>query len=73
METMTKEQFKTRWESNNSGDGITMNEVAACAKAWGVSNSPLITQMDHLLYKVLKAAKTNDAEQFNPAFYEDDN
>jgi len=31
---MTKEQFKTKWESNVSGGGITYNDIADCAVAW---------------------------------------
>lgn len=32
---MTKEEFKTRWESNDEGGDITCNDIAECAKAKG--------------------------------------
>ena len=61
---MDKQEFKTRWESDDNGGGITHEDVAACAKAWGLSAMPYTVQMDDLLYTVLVAAGTNDAEEF---------
>jgi len=61
---MTKQEFKARWESDDDG-GITMNEVAECAKAWGVCAKPKINPMQQVLYKVLVAAGV-DAEPYKP-------
>lgn len=63
---MERHEFKTRWESNDSGGGITFDDIASCAKAWGFTSTPRIMQIDNLRYKVLKAAGTNDAEEFKP-------
>jgi len=53
---MLKEEFKTRWESNENGGGITFEDIGDCAKEWGLCNRPHI--MDICLVKdmVLKAA-----------------
>lgn len=63
---MTKTEFKKRWESNGSGGGITFDEIAECAKAWGISSCPRTKRIDEILYKVLKAAETTDAEEYKP-------
>lgn len=63
---MTKSEFKQRWESNDNGDGITFDEIAQCAQAWGITNTPRIMLITRVRYIVLKAAGTNDAEEFNP-------
>ena len=64
---MTKDEFKKRWESDDNGGGITFEDIAECAKAWGVSSSPRTSPMYDIRYSVLKAAATNDAEEYNPA------
>jgi len=63
---MTKEEFKKRWESNDNGGGITFDDIAECAKKWGISATPRTQQIGAIRYKVLKAAKTNDANEFAP-------
>jgi len=63
---MTPEQFKARWEKDDSGDGITYDDIADCAKAWGISSSPRTRPMDAIRYAVLKHAKTVDCEEFTP-------
>lgn len=63
---MEKHEFKTRWESNDSGGGITFEDIANCAKAWGIATRPHIMQIDNVRYKVLTAAGTNDAEEYKP-------
>ena len=63
---MNKTEFKQRWESDDNGGGITFDDIAECAKAWGVSSSPRTQQIDSIRYRVLKAAGTNDAEEYNP-------
>ena len=64
---MTKEEFKTRWESSDDGGGIIFNDIAKCAVDWGLTK-PIFD----VLYAVLKAANTNDAEKYNPASFVDD-
>jgi hypothetical protein len=63
---MTKEQFKARWEKDDNGGGITFNEVAECAKSWGITKLPMTMNISVVLYRVLKEANTNDAEDFQP-------
>ena len=52
---MTKEEFKEKWESEDGG-GITFNDIADCAKDWGISNTPKIRPIYELSNKVLVAA-----------------
>ena len=69
---ITKEQFKTRWESDVSGGGISFDDVARCAIAWGVTSQPYTQEIFKVRYQVLLAAGTIDAEEFNPANMEDE-
>ena len=62
----TKEKFKELWEANSCGSGITYGDIADCAKAWGISEHPIIRPIDDITYRVLKAAGVNDAEKYNP-------
>lgn len=64
--TMTKEEFKQRWESNDDGGGITFDDIADCAVAWGISRTPRTSRIDMVRYRVLAAAGTADAEAYNP-------
>lgn len=57
---MTKEQFKKRWESNDSGGGITFDDVADCAKDWGICENPMTGDMVSVLAKVLEACGIKD-------------
>lgn len=63
---MTPEEFKTRWESGDDGGGITFDDIAECAIAWGIARTPRTCQIDVIRYRVLKAANTKDAEEFKP-------
>lgn len=62
----TKEKFKELWEANEYGSGITYDDIAECAKAWGISSHPRICPIDEITHRVLKAAQVNDAEEYNP-------
>lgn len=64
--TMTKEEFKKRWESDDNGGGITHDDIADCAKAWGISHQPKTRPMNLICYQVLVAAGTSDADDFRP-------
>ena len=66
MKAMTKEEFKTRWESNDNGGGISYDDIANCAVAWGISRTPRIRRIEVIRYQVLVAAGTVDAEEFKP-------
>ena len=66
MKAMTKEEFKTRWESDDNGGGISFNHIADCAVAWGISRTPKTSRIDGIRYRVLKAAGTVDAEEYKP-------
>lgn len=68
---MKKEQFKKRWESNDKGGGIIFDDIADCAKKWGVCSKLRINQIEEVRYKVLKAAGVEDAEDYNPHNKED--
>lgn len=57
---MTKDEFKKRWESDDNGGGITFNDVADCAQAWGVCSHPKTKPMNDVLKKVLEAAGCED-------------
>lgn len=61
---MTKEEFKKRWESDERGGGITFEDIADCAKEWGLFSTPRVNQIDAVRYKVLKAADCVDAEKY---------
>lgn len=63
---MTPKEFKKRWESNDNGGGITFDDIANCAKDWGIYSTPYIQNIDNVRYKVLVAANTNDAEEYKP-------
>jgi hypothetical protein len=63
---MTKDEFKTRWESDDEGGGITFDDIADCAQDWGIFRRPRTTRIDLVRYRVLVAAGTNDAEEFKP-------
>jgi hypothetical protein len=63
---MTQEEFKKRWESDEDGGGITFDNFADCAIAWGISQRPKTRPLGVIRYLVLKAADTVDCEEFKP-------
>ena len=66
---MTKDDFKKRWESDDNGGGITFDDIADCAKEWGLYGTPRTAQIDMVRYRVLKSAGTNDYQEFYPESY----
>lgn len=64
MASYTKEEFKMMWESEDCT--ITFEDVADCARAWGISSHPTTKHMDSMRYKVLCAALIDDAEEYRP-------
>jgi hypothetical protein len=63
---MTKQEFKSLWESDADDCGITLNDAAECAKEWGISNSPKTESMNSILYRVLVAANVSDSDAYKP-------
>ena len=61
---MTKEEFKNRWESDDDGGGITFDDIADCAKVWGLYSTPRIHDIFEVRRAVLKAAGTNDWQEY---------
>lgn len=64
---MTKNEFNRRWELDDNGGTITIDDIADCAKQWGLFSTPRTVQIDRVVYAVLKAAGVSDAENYNPA------
>jgi hypothetical protein len=63
---MTREEFKLRWESNANGGGITFEDIASCAREWGIASKPKTLPISKVRYLVLREAGTTDAEDFLP-------
>ena len=61
---MTKEEFKKRWSAPNCA--ITFEDIAACAKEWGLHSVPKCFPIDEVRYRVLVAAGCEDAEEYRP-------
>jgi hypothetical protein len=61
---MTKQQFKDKWESDENGGGITFNDIADCAVAWGLYSHPKTSPINEVVYNVLSFAQTGDAEEY---------
>ena len=61
---MTKDEFKSRWDGDENGGGITFNDIAECAISWGISRSPKASPINEITYRVLKAADCSDAEDY---------
>lgn len=61
---MNKAEFKQCWESDPVGGGITFDDIASCAKDWGLFSRPRAHDMQEVLYAVLKAARVEDAENY---------
>lgn len=63
---MTREEFKRRWAASVENNDLTYNDVAECAKEWGLMENPKTKPLANVLYAVLKAAGVEDAEDYNP-------
>jgi len=64
---MTKDEFKQCWESDDDGGGLTFDDVADCAKEWGLFKTPRTARIDVVRYRVLVAAGVADAEDYAPS------
>ena len=52
----TKEKFKELWDLNDEGGGITLDDIADCAKDWGIAKRPKIMPIIQVQSAVLAAA-----------------
>ena len=68
--TMTKEEFKQKWDSNDAGGGITFDDIAECAKAWGLYSTPRTRPIYEVCAAVLHAANTTDWIEWHNAWME---
>lgn len=66
----TKEGFKKEWLKPDCA--ITFDDIADCAKAWGVSYQPRCCRIDYVRYRILLAAGCPDAEEYNPVYNVED-
>jgi len=53
---MTKEEFRVRWDSDERGGGITYNDIAECAIAWGINSYPRTAPIDLIKKLVVKVS-----------------
>lgn len=53
---MTREEFKTRWEKDTSGGGITWEDISKCYVEWGLGQRPKTQKMETVGNQVLGAA-----------------
>jgi len=54
--SMTKAEFAQRWDSNDEGGGITFDDIADCAKAWGLYQFPRTCPITEVRDRVVKAS-----------------
>jgi len=57
---MTREEFKRKWDGDSEGGGITFDDIADCAKEWGLYSTPRIHRIDVVANAVTKAAGCKD-------------
>ena len=53
----TKEKFKELWDSNDDGGGITYDDIADCAKDWGICSHPKTKPILEVKRIAIEAAK----------------
>jgi hypothetical protein len=69
--SLTKEEFKKRWDSNEDGGGITFEDIADCAIDWGLCLNPKMHTIHGIMDMVLDAAGCDQGCDLN--FYEKHN
>ena len=57
---MTKDEFRKRWDGSPDGGGITWDDIAECAVAWGLFSKPRIHSLDVVGNAVTVAAGCKD-------------
>jgi len=53
---MTKAEFAKRWDSDDTGGGITFDDCADAAVAWGLYQNPRIAPIHDVRDAVVKAS-----------------
>lgn len=66
--TMTKEEFKKRWESDEHGCGITNDDCADCYVDWGLGSTPRIKPTRQVVKAVCRAAGC-EAEEYHRYYF----
>ena len=59
---MTKKEFKKRWDTPDGG-GITFDDIADCAREWGLFAKPRTMDINRVAAAVVKAAGCKDQWQ----------
>lgn len=57
---MRKEEFREKWDGSDDGGGITWDDIADCAKEWGLFSTPRIHPLYVVGNAVTKAAGCKD-------------
>lgn len=65
--SMTRQEFKEKWAS---GQPVYWDDIANCAKEWGIVEKPHCCPMMDVRYLVLLAAGVPNAEEYNPDYLE---
>lgn len=65
----TKEEFKRLWEADDNGSGIIYDDIAECAKDWGLFSNPRCHSLCDVTNAVLRAAGCEDAEPKERTMY----
>lgn len=68
----TKEKFIELWNKDKNGGGLTFDDVADCAKQWGLCSNPRIKVMDEILSLVLKECNIKYEEEKNDNGYKNE-
>ena len=58
----TKEEFNKLWESDENGGGLTCDDCADCAEAWGLCSHPRCARLTTVVYDVCMAAGIKEEE-----------
>ena len=63
---MTQKEFREKW----AADQITWDDIADCAKDWGIFQKPRCAPLNNVRYLVLTAADIPNAEEYHPNYLE---
>jgi hypothetical protein len=61
MTSYTKQQFKELWNSDDAGGGITWDDIADCAIAWGLASKPRTMPLEEVR-TLVEAASEEEAQ-----------
>ena len=63
---MTRAEFREKW----AADQITWDDIANCAKEWGLFDKPRCAPLLNVRHLVLLAADVPHAEEYSPYYLE---